>query len=347
MDILKDRDLFYKRASQFVVVLLVLLSLSFWDSLKANELPEQMNPKQVNSPYQSKHLTYIVSDINIPFWSIIADGIKSRVELQGYKLTINNSGNNQKKELQLAIQAIKNNVSGVILSPINSSSATTLLKLFQKAGIPVVIADIGTDYGEYLSYISSNNKAGAYQLGKVLTENMLALGWSNGSVGIVAIPQKRVNGRDRTKGFLQALKEDGINVAGFSQQTTFSYQETYDYCKEFITNHADLRAIWLQGSDKYQAALDAINDANKQNEILLVTFDVEPIFLQLISDKVLLSFAMQQPYLIGQKSIEVFDDYFNDKAISKQIQLEVIVVSNNNLLTQMSVINKNALGITN
>jgi hypothetical protein len=46
-----------------------------------------------------------------------------------------------------------------------------------------VIADIGTDKGEYVSYVSSNNWQGAYDLGRVLVENLESLGWQGGKVG--------------------------------------------------------------------------------------------------------------------------------------------------------------------
>ena len=103
----------------------------------------------------------------------------------------------------------------------------------------------------------------------------------------MSIPQKRANGKERTLGFMKALEEDNIKVAGLYQQIDFSYEETYKYSKKLIDENKNLRAIWLQGSDKYKAALEAIKDSNKQNEIVLVCFDAEPEFLDLISKNIL------------------------------------------------------------
>lgn len=127
----------------------------------------------------------------------------------------------------------------------------------------MVISDIGTDSGEYLSYISSNNREGAYEIGKVLVKKMLELNCQADSVGIISIPQKRAHGQARTAGFMQALDEAGIKGAALKQQITFSYQETYNYAKQIIAKNPDLRALWLQGSNRYQGALDAISDAGK------------------------------------------------------------------------------------
>ncbi len=54
---------------------------------------------------------------------------------------------------------------------------------------------------------------------------MKSLSWDKeGTVGIIAIPQKRTNGKDRTLGFIQALDEESIKVSGIYQQVDFSYE---------------------------------------------------------------------------------------------------------------------------
>jgi ribose transport system substrate-binding protein len=125
----------------------------------------------------------------------------------------------------------------------------------------------------------------------------------------------------------------------------FSYQETYNYAKEMIGKYPKLKAIWLQGSDRYQGALDAINHSGKKGEVLLIVFDAEPEFLELIPKGVLVGAAMQQPYLMGQESILTFDKYFHKKPINKNIQLSILAVSKENIKEQLPIIKRNVLGI--
>ena len=227
---------------------------------------------------QTNSLAYIVSDTRIPFWNIMSKGIINNSNHLGYDVKVYSNNNNSKEELRAVAQAIRDKASGIIISPTNSSAAVTILKLAKNATIPVVISDIGTDGGEYVSYISSDNLDGAYNIGKVLAKKMFELKKQNGRVGIVAIPQKRANGKARTAGFMKAMDEAGIKGADIKQQITFSYKETYNYSLELIKDYPDLKAIWLQGSDRYQAALDAIKDSGKSGDILLICFDAEPIF---------------------------------------------------------------------
>ena len=295
---------------------------------------------------QQKKLAYIVSDINIPFWQIISKGIKDKSNELGYEIHIYSSNNLKKNELENLASAISLKIDGLIISPINSSTASTLLEIANMNKIPTIVADIGSYSQNYLSFISSDNKKGAYELGKILSKYMKSLSWNKeGTVGIIAIPQKRLNGKDRTIGFIQALEEDNIKVSGMYQQVDFSYEETYNYSKKLIDENKNLRAIWLQGSDKYKGALDAIKKANKQNEIALICFDAEPEFLEMIQNGDLVASAMQQPYIIGQEAVVTLNNYFNNKEVKKEQKMEILSISKENIDDKLKIIKLNVLGI--
>lgn len=293
----------------------------------------------------TKKIAYIASDMSIPFWQILSRGIQNASNEADYSLTIYNTQNNAKNELEMVISAINNNVDAIIISPTTSMACVTVLQLAKQAKIPVIIADIGTDEGEYLSYISSNNQQGAYDIAQVLIRKMQERNFMQGTVGIIAIPQKRLNGQARTQGFMKALKEANINGADIKQQVNFSLEETYLLAKELIQNNKNLKAIWLQGSDKYEGALQAIEEAGKKEEILLITFDAEPIFLELIPQGILVGAAMQQPFLMGEKAIEVLNAYFKGEKIIQNIQLPILAISQDNIDSQLSIIQRNVLGL--
>ncbi|MGO1233806.1 MAG: substrate-binding domain-containing protein, partial [Marinobacter sp.] len=115
-----------------------------------------------------KRIAYLVSDARIPFWGIMAEGIKHEAEELGYSVSVFSADNQARKELEFTAKAIEEGVEGIILSPTNSSAAVTVLKLAERAGIPVVVSDIGADADNYVSYIKSDNYQGAYDLGGIL-----------------------------------------------------------------------------------------------------------------------------------------------------------------------------------
>jgi ribose transport system substrate-binding protein len=291
-------------------------------------------------------VVYIVSDIRIPFWEIMSRGIKKAANERGYELEILSANNDKIKQMQITARAVNEGVKGIVLSPINSTSAATILNIAKKYKTPVVISDIGTEGGEYVSFVSSNNFEGAYEIGKVLSSKMKELGWDKeGTVGIVSIPQKRANGKARTAGFMKAMDEAGIKAAGLLQQVDFSYQETYEHTMTLIKNNPDLKAIWLQGSDKYKGALDAIEKSGNKDKILLICFDAEPEFLEMIPQGKLVGAAMQQPYLMGYEAMVQLDRYLKGKNVDKEQQLAILPISQKNIEEKLPIIKRNVLGI--
>jgi len=290
-------------------------------------------------------LVYLVSDLRIPFWDIMWRGIQQRARALGYDIDVLSAENDARRELELAVMAINNQVDGIVLSPTNSSAAVTLLKLANKAGIPVVLADIGAESGDHVSYIASDNYLGSYNLGKLLVDALRARQWQDGSVGIIAIPQKRANGKARTAGFMKALTEGGIKGSDIFQQVDFSYRETFDFTRQLIKDNPDLRAIWLQGSDRYRAALDAIDMAGKRQQILLICFDAEPEFLELIPAGVLVGAGMQQPFLMGEQALQQLDQHLQGRPVANEKRLPVLAISRHNIKDNLPNIRRNVLGL--
>nr|WP_243468162.1 substrate-binding domain-containing protein [Vibrio vulnificus] len=292
----------------------------------------------------SQQIVYMVSDLRIPFWQIMWGGIENEAKQLGYESVVLSAENDAKTELENIIKAIALKPNGIILSPTNSSAAVTILKMAEQANIPVVISDIGTEGGTFVSYIESDNFSGAFQLAQILASAMKEKGWQNGEVGVVAIPQKRKNGIERTEGFIEAAKQQGMRIAAIKQQKDFSYQETFIFTQTMLREHRKIRAIWLQGSDRYQAALDAIDSLGQRDKVLLICFDAEPEFIDMIRSQQLVGSGMQQPFLMGERAMNSLHQFLLGHTVAKEQQLEVLAVSSQNLDSLLSTIQRNVLG---
>lgn len=95
-----------------------------------------------------KQIVYIAAKSDLPFWKNIGKGIKSFATANGYAYLEMDSNLNTQKQLTNAQDAIAKNVAGIVISPIDSKTASDVLALAMKAKIPVVIADVGTSGGE-------------------------------------------------------------------------------------------------------------------------------------------------------------------------------------------------------
>ena len=65
----------------------------------------------------------------------------------------------------------------------------------------------------------------------------------------------------------------------------------------------------------------------------------------MIPEGKLVGAAMQQPFLMGEKAVEQFYNHFNNIKIEKNIKLEILAVSKENIDTKLKTIKQNVLGI--
>jgi ribose transport system substrate-binding protein len=121
----------------------------------------------------AKDVVYLTPGMDLPFWRYLSKGVESVAKKEGYGYQAFDSHNDAQTQLKNAQDAIARGVAGIVISPTDSSTCPSVLALAQKANIPVVIADIGTNEGEYVSFIISDNREGAYGTGKALGHDLL------------------------------------------------------------------------------------------------------------------------------------------------------------------------------
>ena len=281
---------------------------------------------------QTKEIVYMTPGLDLAFWRYVSEGVKSVAEEKGYGFSALDSTNDPQTQLQNAQDAIARGVAGIVLSPTDSSTAPSILSMAKDAGIPVVIADIGTDSGEYVSVIGSNNYEGANGVGEALAAALKEAGKENGTIGIVGISQARLNGQARTKGFKDAMAEAGITgEAGLQQMQAYTADETFKFTQDMITSNPNMTGMFIQTDGPTLGALQAIRAARMTGEILVGAFDGIPEFVPLLQSGDLVVSGMQQPDLMGVRSAEAMVEHLEGGTPDKEITVPILIVTSTNI----------------
>ncbi len=281
---------------------------------------------------ENGELVYMTPGLDLAFWRYVSEGVKSVAEENGYGFSALDSTNDPQTQLQNAQDAIARGVSGIILSPTDSSTAPAVLQLAQDAGIPVVIADIGTDSGEFVSVIGSNNYEGANGVGQALAAAMQDAGKAEATVGIIGISQARLNGQARTQGFKDALTEGGITGdAGLQQMQAYTADETFKFTQDMITANPGMGGMFVQTDGPTLGALRAIRAARMEGDVLVAAFDGIPEFVPLLQSGDLVVSGMQQPYLMGVRSAEAMLEHLGGGRPDKEITVPILIVTSDNI----------------
>jgi ABC-type sugar transport system substrate-binding protein len=281
---------------------------------------------------QNKEIVYLTPGLDLPFWRYLSKGIESVAKKEGYGYQALDSHNSAQTQLKNAQDAIARGVAGIIISPTDSSTAPSVLTLAARAKIPVVIADIGTNSGDYVSFIISDNKEGAHGVGKALAEALKEKGWTDGSFGLVTISQARKNGQARTAGFREAMKEAGITKeAGLQQMQSYTADETFKFTQDMLTANPNMRSMFIQTDQPTLGALRAIKAARREGTLLVAAFDGIPDFIDLLKKGEIVASGMQQPYLMGVRSAEAMFTHLKGGKPEKEILVPIVVATSKNI----------------
>ena len=281
---------------------------------------------------QSKEIVYLTPGLDVPFWRYLSKGVEKVAKEKGYGFQALDSHNSAPDQLKNAQDAIARGVAGIVISPTDSSTAPSVLQLAKAANIPVVIADIGTNSGDYVSFISSDNYEGASGVGKALAEIMKEKGWQDGSVGIVSISQARKNGQARTKGFRDAMVAGGVpNDAGLQQMQSYTVDETFKFSQDMLTANPNMRGMFIQTDQPALGALRAIKAARRTGEVAVAAFDGIPEFVPLLKSGEVVVTGMQQPFLMGVRSAEAMFTHLEGGAPEKSVTVPILIVTSKNI----------------
>lgn len=278
--------------------------------------------------YTGVHIAYLTPSLDVPFWTYVKHGVEDEVKkaMPGAEVTVYDSKDNANTQLSNAQDALTKGVTGIVISPTDSASCIQVLDAAEEANVPVVICDIGTDGGTYLSFISTDNEGGAKELGKYVASKPK----KGDEVAQITLNQARINGVKRKEGFDEGIQSNGLKDVGFRQMEKVNRDEGVSYTQDLITSFPELKAIFCHSEDPSMGAVTALEEVGN-TDCKIVGFDCSPEVVQAIKDGKILATAAQQPVVMGRTSVDAIKTKLDGGTPDKEIQMETLLVTQDNI----------------
>lgn len=294
---------------------------------------------------QSKAIVYLAPSLDVPFWRTVSKGVEAGAKTGGYTFQALDAQNNAQKQLTNAQDAITRGAAGIVLSPTDSASAPSVLKLAAAAKIPVVICDIGTKDGEYVSFIASDNTAGAKGVGEAVAAAAKAKGMEKTPYGMITISLARINGQKRTDGFRSAMEAGGYGKEiALQQMQAYTADESFKFTQDMLAGNPGMKAMFIQADAPALGALRAIKASNRSGDIIVGAFDGIPEFVDLLKSGELTAAGMQQPWLMGDTAAKSLIDSIGGKTPPKEVLVPVLIATSSNINAILPEARKNVFG---
>ena len=217
---------------------------------------------------RSRTVALIVPTLNNPFFAGIAYNINQEVRKFGYVTIISDSDENQDIEMTVLQQLVSRNIEGLIIVPCGNKSEH--LQKLNNQGTPIVCIDRYFENVD-ISYVSTDNYQGAFSATKLLIEN------GHKKIACIQGVQQSVPNRLRVKGYMDAMREAGINKS-YVTGDDFSIQNGYLEAKLLIQQKIKPTAIFSLSNTIAMGCMKAFKEENVcvPEDISLITFDDHP-----------------------------------------------------------------------
>lgn len=209
---------------------------------------------QILRTKKSKVIGVILPKISSESIARVADGISSVLSKAGYQMLLASTENNPKKEIEYLNLLQNNPVDGILFSAsVYDKAHQDTLKKMQ---IPVVV--ISQKFDGFACVYHDD-----YGAAKAMTTLLIDSGRK--CVGHIAVtPSDEAAGKSRTRGYQDALREQGMKVEQKRIETAgFTMDAGYDCMKNLLERCPDLDSVFCATDTLAVGALTCLKDHGK------------------------------------------------------------------------------------
>lgn len=245
----------------------------------------------------SRTLGLLVPSIENPFFAAIAGVVIREASKYSYPVMVIDTRENAEEEARALETFQARNVDGILMVPCGRG-ADRLVELNREK--PLVLIDrYFTDAD--IPYVCTDNFRGAYEA----TRQLIAAGHKK-IMCIQGVPSS-ITSRRRVEGYLQALREAGIEDEAFICGNNFSTENGYVETQLAISSGRKFTAIFALSSTNLLGALGALKDHGIRipEEVSLISFD-DNVYLNYLNPAV--SCVSQPVEHIGIAAVKMLMD---------------------------------------
>ena len=280
------------------------------------------NPSSVEKSSDTPTFAYVTNGID-PFWDLCAAGVRIAEKEFGVQCEVLMPPKGVVDQKRMMEAMLAKGVDGVAVSPIDAENQTPFLNEVGQNTI-LITQDADAPKSDRLVYIGTNN----YKAGRALGGLVKKAIPEGGEVMIFVGRLEQLNARQRRQGVIDELLNRPMQKL---DQVKFDSVDASDLKAEG-SNYIVLDTR-TDNFDKAKAAcIDAIREANKQNEIKVCGFDEQDALLQAILDGNAHGTISQQPWEYGYESIKMLKSIHEGKQPDAQyFELPFLVVDRSNV----------------
>ncbi|HBO37913.1 MAG TPA: allose ABC transporter [Pasteurellaceae bacterium] len=267
----------------------------------------------------------ILKTLSNPFWVDMKAGIEKEAQSLGVSVDIfaSPSEGDYQSQLQLFEDLINKNYKGIAFAPLSPPNLVIPVANAYKKGIYLVNLDEKADIdslrkakGNVEAFITTDNVAVGGKAAQFIVEQ---LGSAGGEVAIIEGKAGNASGEARKRGATDIFEKNTAIKLVASQPADWDRIKALDVATNVLSRNPNIKAFYAANDTMAMGVAQAVINAGKQDQVLVVGTDGIPEARKMISEGKLTATVAQDPAEIGAKGLRLLVEAHKT---GKQIPLE-------------------------
>lgn len=278
-----------------------------------------------------------IPTLDNPFWVNAVKFAEHAAKELDVELTVVGADNREDKQLTDVQSLLSAGVNALVITPQSTASAPGLIKLADRAKVPIVVVDRYPGFdpknadAPYVAFIGPNDVTAGSDIAKYLISQ-----GAKKMVGIGGLPGSSV-AEGREKGLREAVSgAQGVDLVQYVSGGGESEDNGYQTMQNLLSAHpaGTIDSVWCYNDALCLGAFRAIKQAGRQDEIKLGGMDLVPQALELIEQKTNYVFSTGGHWLqVGFGVMIAYDKINGHDPIKDVIRLDLLGVNSSNFAT--------------
>jgi len=272
------------------------------------------------------------------FWqSIHAGALKAASEV-GAKINWIGPEKEDDRQQQIALidNQVMNQVSGIVLAPIDDMALRRPVHDAVARGVPVVIidSDLKDSKDVYTSYIATNN----YEGGQIAARELERLLSGNGNVIVLRESEGAASTQARANGFVDGMRTfPGIEVVSDDQYVgvtkTLAQQAAENILLRFTDGAGNLtiQGIFCPNESTTYGMLQALSRRRLNGQVKFIGFDSSESLINGLREGDINGLIVQNPFKMGYLGVKTMVEHLRGQPVVKLIDTGVAYVNQENM----------------
>jgi ribose transport system substrate-binding protein len=192
---------------------------------------------------------------------------------------------------------IEQGVDGLVYAATDAKVLYQVTKSAKQQDVTVVNIDSGTDpQPSDVPVFATDNVAAAEQVPELIAKE---LGEEGGEVAFIPFQQGTLTNEQREEGFKKGLKKHPELELVAEQSSQSDYNKALQVTEDILTANPNLDAIFAANEPGVLGAAEAVRQAGKAGDIVIIGWDASPEEIQGVEDGVISALVVQNPFRMG------------------------------------------------